>query len=215
MLIVVTDILTCPRCGPEFGLVVLADRLEERRVIEGRLGCANCREMYEIRGGLADLRYSSGTQPLPPASAGPQAGGADPEEEALRLAALIGVTGGPGVLLVAGAQAHLAGAIVALVPEIGAVAVGAETAGLSDHPGTSRVLCEQRLPLRSRSVRGVALTGDAGDALLEEGIRVLAPGGRIVLDPAPPDAQQRLERAGFAVLLSQDEVVVASGSPDR
>lgn len=215
MLIVLTDVLTCPRCGPEFGLVVLADRLEERRVSEGRLGCANCREMYEIRGGLADLRYPPGTQPVPAASVGTASEGADVDADALRLAAMIGVTGGPGVVLVAGDRASLAGEIVALVPEIGAVAVGAATVGMADRPGTSRVLSTERLPLRGRSMRGVALTGAVGDTLLEEGIRVLAPGGRIVLDPAPPDAEQRLERAGFVVLLAQDQVVVASGSPGR
>jgi uncharacterized protein YbaR (Trm112 family) len=215
MLIVLTDVLTCPRCGPEFGLVVLADRLEERRVVEGRLGCANCREMYEIGGGLADLRFPPGAGPLPTESGGAEATGAEAEEAALRLAALIGVTSGPGVVLVAGPQARLAGAIVSLVPEIGVVAVGAEVAGQPDYPGTSRLLGGERLPLRGRSVRGVALTGAAADALLEEGVRVLLPGGRIVLDPAPADAEHRLQRAGFSVLLAQDQVVVASGMVGR
>ena len=54
MYILLTDALTCPRCGPEFGLLVLADRMEERRVIEGRLGCANCRSAFPIRDAAAD-----------------------------------------------------------------------------------------------------------------------------------------------------------------
>ena len=47
MHILLTDVVTCPRCGPEFGLILLADRFEERRVMQGRLGCPNCREEYE------------------------------------------------------------------------------------------------------------------------------------------------------------------------
>src|SRR5690606_8442394 len=53
MHIVLTDLLTCPRCGPAHGLILVADGLAERRVLDGALGCANCREKYEIRDGAA------------------------------------------------------------------------------------------------------------------------------------------------------------------
>ena len=43
MHILLTDTLTCPRCGPDFGLILLAERIEGRRVMDGHLGCANCR----------------------------------------------------------------------------------------------------------------------------------------------------------------------------
>lgn len=51
MHLLLTDILSCPRCGPEFGLILLADRIEARRVLAGILGCANCRSKYPIREG--------------------------------------------------------------------------------------------------------------------------------------------------------------------
>jgi uncharacterized protein YbaR (Trm112 family) len=213
MLIVLTDILTCPRCGPEFGLVVLADRLENRRVVEGALGCSNCREIYPVVEGLPDLRYPP--RPLPefdPSTDPPTDPPGDPHEAAFRLAALLGVTGGPGVLVVAGERAHLAATLTSIVPEIGAVAVGTHVVHVPDAEGTSRVLCDERIPLRGRSVRGVALTGTAAAALLAEGARILDPGGRLVLDPAPPDAVPRLAAAGFEVLLDQDGIVVASRS---
>lgn len=214
MLIVLTDILSCPRCGPEFGLVVLADRLEHRRVLAGALGCANCRELYPIVDGLADLRYPPGARPAD----GPErasAPAADPHADAFRLAALLGVTDGPGVVLVAGSRAALAGAIPAIVPEIGAVAVGMDLEGVPEREGASRLLGGERLPLRSTSVRGAALTGPAADTLLEEGVRVLGRGARIVLDPAPTSAVARLEAAGLEVLLAQDDVVVAWRSDPR
>lgn len=52
MHILLTDILTCPRCGPEFGLILLADELRDRRVHEGTLGCANCRGRWPVRRGF-------------------------------------------------------------------------------------------------------------------------------------------------------------------
>ena len=87
MYILLTDALTCPRCGPDFGLLVLADRMAERRVIEGALGCANCRSSYPIRNAAADLRVapSASTESTGPAEsdeAGPSDGDA---EAAVRL----------------------------------------------------------------------------------------------------------------------------------
>ena len=38
MHILLTDLLFCPRCGPQHGLILLANRLEERRVLDGWLG---------------------------------------------------------------------------------------------------------------------------------------------------------------------------------
>jgi uncharacterized protein YbaR (Trm112 family) len=214
MLLVLTDVLTCPRCGPDFGLVILADQLQNRRVVQGSLGCANCRELLPIQDGLADLRFPA--HPLPgPNQHAATPGAQEPDEAALRLAALLGVTGGPGLVLVAGEQAGLAGRVAELVPDIGAVAVGSDLRQIPDEEGVSRILSERRLPLRAHAARGVALTGTASDALLEEGVRVLAPGGRLVLEPAPADARHRLESLACPILLEQDDVVVASNPGHR
>jgi uncharacterized protein YbaR (Trm112 family) len=213
MLIVLTDVLACPRCGPEFGLLVMAERLENRRVLEGSLGCPNCRELFAIHAGVADLRYRAAAapsvdQPFLAADRGIREDG----EAALRIAALLGVTSGPGVLVLAGPDAALAGEVAALVPEIGTAGVGPEVLPLPDHEGGSRILAERALPFRSGSARGVALSGWAASRLLEEGARVVVGGGRLVLDPAPADAVRRLHDVGFTVLLEQEGIVVATGS---
>ncbi|HEV2146362.1 MAG TPA: Trm112 family protein, partial [Longimicrobiaceae bacterium] len=119
MHILLTDVLRCPRCGPEFGLVLLADGVEDRRVSGGRLGCANCREAYPIRGGETDLRVPGGER-LPEAE-----GARGGEEEAVRLAALLGLTEAWGSVLLVGAGADLADSLAALVPGVEVVrAVG-------------------------------------------------------------------------------------------
>lgn len=203
MYILLTDVLTCPRCGPEFGLIVLAERMEERRVIEGHLGCANCRTHYPIRGAVSDLRLGGGST----GSEAPSSASADPEA-AVRLAALMGLAGASGMALVAGPGARHAAAVSALVPELEVIAVDAAP-GIGAEPGVSRVLADgARLPFRG-GLRAAALTGGADDARLREGLRVLAPGARLVADAAAPGTAQALRGLGAEVLLEEEGVVVA------
>ena len=51
-----TDHLVCPRCGPPFGLVLLARDVRDRRVRQGEFGCPNCRDGFPVVGGFGDLR---------------------------------------------------------------------------------------------------------------------------------------------------------------
>lgn len=225
MHILLTDILTCPRCGPEFGLILLADRLVERRVVEGALGCSNCREKYPIRDGVARFDDPPPTDPAG-AEARDSAGGLpddtdDADASALRLAALMGVTHGPAFVLVAGPAAAGAARVGRLVEGLEVIAVttaDSEDAALrapgspdADAAAVSHLFVASLLPLASARLAGVALTGPAADALLEEGIRVLGPLGRLVLEPAPPDATARLAAAGLRVLAQDADTIVAVG----
>ncbi len=201
MHILLTDILRCPRCGPEFGLVLLAERVEERRVSAGRLGCANCREMYPVAGGEVDLRV--------PGTAGlPEGGVAAGPDEAVRLAALLGLSEAWGSVLLAGAGADLADALAALVPGVEVVhAVGRPGAGEGEGR-LSRVMAGAPLPFAPGSLRGVALGREAA-GLAEEGVRLLAPGGRLVVEGAPAGAAEGLAAAGLRLLLDQEGWLVA------
>ena len=44
-----TDHLVCPRCGPPFGLILLARDVRDRRVREGEFGCPNCRDRFPVK----------------------------------------------------------------------------------------------------------------------------------------------------------------------
>src|SRR5690606_34919244 len=101
MFLPLTDLLTCPRCGPEYGLILLADRIEDRRVLAGALGCPRCHTRYPITAGLADLRLREAEEPAEQtesegtsASAGESAAEGSDREEAVRLAALLGLAEG-------------------------------------------------------------------------------------------------------------------------
>jgi uncharacterized protein YbaR (Trm112 family) len=212
MYILLTDILSCPRCGPDSGLILLADRIEERRVLAGTLGCARCRGRYPVRAGVADLRAApdAAAESETTADARPEHG-RETGERALRWAALMGVAEGPGFVFVTGEAAALAAEIASMIDAIEVVAAGRGPE--VERPGVSRIEVSNRLPFYSGKIRGVALAGAAADVLLEEGARVLGPLGRLVLEPAPERAEERLSRAGLRVIARQDRTLVAGRIP--
>jgi uncharacterized protein YbaR (Trm112 family) len=288
MHIVLTDVLTCPRCGPEFGLILLAHHVEARRVSSGALGCSNCREKYPIVEGA--VRFDGGAGGVGPsrdsaAARGRDAGdrtdrvddgtdrvddgtdrvddgidrvddgidrvddgidrvesvgdGIDGDDVVLRLGALLGVTHGPGFLLLAGDAVEYAAALARLIEDIEVVAVhvGAGAAGgvasaiegsaadaptsatagravaTAGEPGVSALLLGapgRTLPLATGKMAGIALAGDAADDLLEESIRALSPVARLVLLSPPADVDARLAAQRLRVLVRDADTLVAA-----
>lgn len=214
--IALSDLLTCPRCGPLFGLILLPEEVRDRRVSSGVLGCANCRERYRVDEGVADLRPVAGRAGNGAAAGGEgedgsaeRVGGEGAGEEAgVRLAALLGLTEAGGIVVLAGPAAATADALVELVPEVSVVTVGGGASEGGGSRGVSRLLAGGALPLRGRSMRGVALSGPWSERV-EEGARLVQSGGRLVVDAAPEGARARVEEAGLRVLLEEGGVVVA------
>ena len=202
MHILLTDVLTCPQCGPQYGLILLADVVRERRVYEGVLGCPNCRVQYRVQQGGAALGAPAHVATAPD------------EARAQRLAALMGVM--QGMVLLVGAASADAPAMAELLPDVEVVtsAWGVQDAiAVAEMPGVSRLgFSGPTLPLAQLKMHAVTLSGNAADALLEEGARVVSAVGRLVLEPAPADAEERLSAAGFRVLARDAERVVAARS---
>lgn len=203
-----TDSLACPRCGPEFGLILLADVMDDRRVSEGRLGCSNCRDQYPIRGGFGDLR----PQPRGELPAQPTEPRRPSEDDVVRLGAALGVVGGPGHIALVGEVARLAPMLSEAIPEVEIVAVHGLTAGLADVPGVSRMVSGARLPFHSRTLRAVAVDGAAPVGLLEEAIRVTGPRGRVVVIDPPETVYSRFQAAGLELILQDSRLAVAARS---
>ena len=207
MHILLTDLLTCPRCGPDFGLIVLSDRLAERQVLEGSLGCANCRLIYPIHGGVADLRWA-GAGELIDAATDP----ADPDRP-IRIAALLGITRPNATILILERSGATAAGVTPLIPDVHVI--GGSGVDVSDNAEApqgilSRVMLGGSLPFRTGSLAGLAAVGIDIRGLLGEVRRILRPDGRIVVEAAPGDLPGMLRDAGFEVHLEQDGVVVAS-----
>ena len=243
MNVVLTDHLVCPRCGPPFGLVLLARDVRDRRVRQGEFGCPNCRDRFPVEGGFADLRPPPrGPEPCGPEPDGPEprgavggdegvaavagepdaitgepaAGGApagdrDPgtADAALRLAAALGVTRGPGLIVVPDSCREEAAPLARMVSGIEVVVVGWGGRGLAA-AGVSAFVTGPRLPLRDGVARGVVAEGGAGEGWWGESLRVLMPGGRIVITGAGAAARAWMTESGAVTLLDEDGTLVGA-----
>lgn len=205
MHLLVTDRLACPRCGPEFGVVLMAERLEERRVLEGSLGCPNCRERYPVEKGFGDFR---------PTPRGKEAeGGAptgDDPEGALRLGALLGIAEGPGLVLLTGTPVRHAERLSAMIEGIEVVAAHPGLREVSEIPGVTRISIPDRLPFFTGGLRGVVIEGAEGRDLTAEAVRTLGPGSRLVFFDPPAGAEREMEALGLDLLLEAESVLVGA-----
>lgn len=203
-----TELLICPRCGPGFGLVLRADQVEQGRVLDGFLGCSNCRMLYPVVRGVADLRHPPRSRSRLRARGAPPPTSRDASEpDSLRLAALIGVARGPALIAVAGGLAGRAGELAAFLPGVEVVALAPRFH--SGPPlGASHLMASERLPLRDGSLAGIALAGSWAEHLLKDGLRCLARPGRIVLMGASPEGEKVFHGQGLTVLADEAGVLV-------
>lgn len=227
MNVALTEHLVCPGCGPPFGLVLLAHDVRARRVNRGEFGCPKCRHRFPVEDGFADLRP-------PPLRAGPgdgavgqenavagETGGVNKAESAdpaaaggaatraLRLAAALGVTEGPGIIVVPDSRRDEAGALARLVRGIEVVVVGWGGRKLAAE-GVSAFATGPRLPLRDGGVRGVVAGRDSGEEWWRECLRVLMPGRRIVITEATSQARDWVRSAGLATVLDDGGLLAAA-----
>ena len=174
MFIELTDHLRCIAEHDESYVVLLPDEVVERSVRRGTLGCPVCGKVYQIRDGVLD----AGEPPAPSAAAVVPAGDA--------LAALAGLGGPGGYMVLAGAAGGRWAEVAAATPGVHLVLVN-PPAGVVEAPGTS-VLRGARLPLQSRSMRAVVLGAPFGGdpAWVADAARVVLPGLRVVGHGAAP-----------------------------
>jgi hypothetical protein len=78
-----------------------------------------------------------------------------------------------------------------------------------EEEGLSRLLFGPTIPFFPSSFRGVALSGEAGKDELREAVRVVAPGGRVVVLNGGPGTKEQLLTLGMSVLLEEEGTVVA------
>ena len=231
------DHLVCPRCGPPYGLLLLAHDVRDRRVREGEFGCPNCRDRFPVSGGFGDLRppprgegvggggrrdgggagasgAGSRRSGAGPSRAERAAEEGDPAGRALRIAAALGVTGGPGLIVATDAHRAEAVHVARLVGGIEVLVVGWGGRGMvaegRDADGVSAFVTGPRLPLRDGAVRGVVAGGDSGERWWDEGRRVLTAGGRIAITGATREAREWVGGAGLVTIVDEDGMVVGA-----
>lgn len=177
MFIELTDHLRCPADHDEAFLVLLPDVLDNRSVRSGQLGCPVCNRTFRIENGVLDI------------GGAPRAGDAGSALDAEGLTALAGVNGPGGYMVLVGPLASLWKEVSELQPGVALVGINPAD-GLSDEGPQFSVLRGHRIPIKSRTMRGVALGQPYADDpdWVREAARVVLPGLRIVGEGADPPA---------------------------
>ena len=196
MHLLITDQLTCPTCGPGYGLILLADRVEGRRVYEGRLGCANCERKYMVSAGIASFTEAEAPTVRPMAV------------DAIRLAALLGVGEGPAQLLMIGGFDDVAPIVADMIADVEVIVANSGPIASAERMGVSKLRIDAALPLHDRSMRGVALDG-ALTHLVTEAARVCALAARVVVIEATATTRAAVTGSGLHIVADEADTIVA------
>lgn len=171
MFIELAEYLRCHGDHEETYLVMTPDRVENRVVLEGTVGCPRCRREYRIEEGLVDflppdVRY---TPPEPAAGVAPET-----------IRALMGMTGPGGYAVLLGSAGSLAPALARLLDGVHLVTVN-PPAMVKSTPEISRLRAIDRIPLRGSMARAVVVGAEHASApWLEDACRILLRGLRLV-----------------------------------
>lgn len=175
MFIELTDHLRCPADHEEAFLVLLPDVMEDRSVRSGQLGCPVCNRTFRIDDGVLDI------------GGAPEPGAAGSALDAEGLTALAGVNGPGGYMALVGPVASLWKAVAELQPGVALVGINPAESMADEAPRFS-VIRGDRLPIKSRAMRGVVLGKPYADdpSWVREAARVVLPGLRVVGEGADP-----------------------------
>jgi uncharacterized protein YbaR (Trm112 family) len=181
-----TDHLRCPADHAEQYLVLLPDRIVERSVLAGRLGCPVCGRTYAVSEGIAEL---GGPSPQP-AAGGALAPGA--------MHVLLGLGGPGGYAALVGSAAESGQGLWAALGGVALVAVNPPM-GIADAAPALSVVRAPLIPLKARTLRGVVLGNEvSADPLwVREAARTTLPGLRVV-GQGPEPSLPELELLGSA-----------------
>ena len=199
-----TDVLTCPRCGPDFGLVLRADEMADGRVRAGSMGCPNCRDAFPVAKGFADLRAPPRRELLGPTPRKPMI-------DVANLPALLGLVDGTGRIVLAGAPAVLGEEIAQVLPNADVVGIDDSLVGRPESRLWSRMAARPGFPFRTGVARGCVVDARLGDRILEEAVRVAMPRSRIVITHADEAVDEWIAESPVKTLVSGGITVVATG----
>lgn len=180
MYIELIDLLRCPRVHEESWLVAAFNKMDGRFVIEGKLGCPVCSASFPIVNGVADLRDS-----LDASAGAVSTQGEGDEDTALRVAAMLGLTRAGSVAVLSGMPGPIAG-LVAEMASVRVVGVNRILPDASEQENVAMIRAGNRLPFASGSIDAVMLGATASIDEVEDAVRILKTGGRLVVTADSP-----------------------------
>ena len=179
--------------------------MDEGGVLDGSLGCSNCRDTFPVRNGFGDLRapprgaietgfagpprngdagngHGNGCDPGDPGDIGP-----------LALQALLGISGGAGTVALLGAPAALGEHLATAMTDVQVVGIDPDLARWPSSASWSRLVARPGLPFRSGTLRAVALDGRLGVSWAKDALRACLQRGRLVFVGAEPPVRAWIE----------------------
>jgi hypothetical protein len=130
----------------------------------------------------------------------------------MEVAALLGLTDGPGSVALIGDMAGHATALAGLVSGIEFIGIAPGLRGWEEAEGVSRLAAGASLPFSDGSLRGVGLFAEGEPRMAGELARVVASDGRIAVWGAVPvtvgEWKRALRSEGLDVLASEETAVV-------
>lgn len=173
MFIELVDVLRCPTPHESTWLVAAFDRVEDRDVVEGMLGCPVCHAEFAIHDRAAWFTPR-------PADTGPVVDAMDDEaaqETAVRLGAFLDLTEPGGFVVLAGYPTPVAAALAEMV------STRVLLVNPPDHewaPGVSVIHADPVAPLAPGQARGLAMRGALAATFVESLVRAVRSGARVV-----------------------------------
>lgn len=166
MFIEITEYLRCPAAHDPEWLVLMPEAIVDRRVTGGTIGCPVCHAAYPIVDGV--VRFGAPSVPAAAADV--------PAPDVLQ--ALIGLESPGGYVVLVGSAARAGAGLAPLLEGSHVVAVNPQ-----EPPGGGLTVLEAArvIPIRDRVVRGVVLGGEVAEAMLDEAVRIVLRGQRVVI----------------------------------
>lgn len=203
-----SEVLACPVCGPPQVMVAVVGESVGNRVIEGFLGCPKCDSRYPIVDGVVHL-----AAPEPPATgAAASESGMLPEGAAMVVAAVLGLAGGKGRVLLGVGLAAIAEEVASLAPTWDVVSLAAAPASAAAIDNLSRIVVSGAAPppvLKGRFA-AVAVAGHLAADRLGSYAGAVSPLGRMAVLAPGPGIAEVLHGGGLELLAADDRVAVAS-----
>jgi len=213
MLLELSEVLACPRCGPPQVMVAVVHESVGHRVTQGFLGCPTCDSRFPIEERAVHLQeQKSGEQPEAPSSSG----GPLAAESAMLIGAVLDLAQGSGYALLGPELSEMADAIASLAERWEVVSLGSvRPADAAQSTNVSRIILPADgsppvLPVLPGRFGAAALAGDPAPDRVRQYAAALRPLGRLAIVAPGPGSVGALREAGLDLMAGDERVAVAS-----
>lgn len=210
MLLELSEVLACPRCGPPQVMVAVVHESVGHRVTRGFLGCPTCDSRFPIEEQAVHLQgQESGEQPEAPASSrvSPAA------ESAMLIGAVLDLAQGSGYVLLGPELSEMADAVASLAERWEVVSLsGVRQVQAAQSTNVSRIILPagESPPVLPARFGAAALAGDPAPDRVRQYAAALRPLGRLAIVAPGPGSVGAMREAGLDLVAGDERVAVAS-----